>query len=553
MRTQHRTAKNMNLTDIALRLLHSLRLGWQNFSTNRHRLGKLQSSNAEVSSAFANKHKKSRILIFAISLIFGFGVSQVYAAFPPANTTALDSTQLVTVGHQREFRGVWVATVANIDWPSKPGLPVQQQQAELISILDRMQSLNLNALVLQVRPAGDAFYASSIEPWSGWLTGTQGVAPSPYYDPLEFAVNEAHKRNIELHAWFNPYRAKSPGRGNLTPNHMANQFPQYAYQYGDLLWMDPGAKEVQDRTYSVIMDVVRRYDVDGIHLDDYFYPYPKDGISFPDSRTYSAYKAAGGTMSLGDWRRENVNSLMRRLDQGIRSEKPNVKFGISPFGIYRPGQPAGIVGLDQYNDIYADAKKWLQEGWVDYLAPQLYWRIDPPQQSYPALLNWWTQQNIKGRHIYAGNYLSKLDGGSWSINEFKRQVDISRKFAPQNSLGNIFFSYKVFKENRLGVNEAFRSALYPSPALPPTMPWLDATAPQPPSGITINNDVVAWQPSVDGDIRSWTVYMQAGNTWKLLRVLPASANAARLQRGSYAIAAVDKMANESQGVLVSIQ
>ncbi|MBD2039997.1 glycoside hydrolase family 10 protein [Microcoleus sp. FACHB-672] len=542
----------MNLMAIIVRVLSRLRLAVSNFSAKEQK-----SSRAAESPPSAGKaiRQKSKLLIFVLSLLFGLSVTQVYAAYPPRRVVQQSQTpsEMVTVGHTREFRGVWTATVANIDWPSKPGMPVEQQKAELLSILNRMQALNLNALVLQVRPAGDALYASQLEPWSYWLTGTQGKAPTPYYDPLEFAIAESHKRNIELHAWFNPYRAKTPDKFSLAGNHMAKVYPQYAYQYGDLLWMDPGAKPVQDRTYDVIMDVVRRYDVDGIHLDDYFYPYPKSGISFPDSRTYGAYKAAGGTFSLADWRRDNVNQLMQRLAKGIRAEKPHVKFGISPFGIYRPGQPAGIVGLDQYNELYADAKKWLEEGWVDYLAPQLYWRIDPPQQSYPALLTWWTQHNPKRRHIYAGNYLSQLNGGSWTVSEFKRQVEITRKMAPQLSLGNIFFSMKVFKENRLGVNEAFRSALYPSPALPPAMPWLDNEPPAPPSGITVTSNYVTWDKPAANDVRSWTLYTKAGNTWKLLRVIPSSITAFKVERGTYALSAVDDTANESQAVVVSIR
>lgn len=472
--------------------------------------------------------------------------------FPPQMENRVQ--KLVSVNHQREFRGVWVASVANIDWPSDRNLSVAEQKAELIDILDRMQSLNLNALILQIRPNGDAFYASEIEPWSGWLTGTQGLAPSPYYDPLEFAIAESHKRNIELHAWFNPFRAKMPGEQYpLAANHMASVYPQYAYQYGEHLWMDPGAKEVQDRAYNVIMDVVRRYDVDGIHIDDYFYPYPKDGIRFPDNATYSAYQASGGTLSLSDWRRENVNQTIERIWTGIKQEKPYVKFGISPFGIYRPGKAQGIVGFDQYEGLYADVLKWVDEGWLDYLAPQLYWRIDPPQQSYPVLLNWWSQNNPLRRHIYAGNYLSQLDGSAWPISEFERQVEISRQEAEKLSLGNIFFSMKVFKENRLGINDRFKTSLYASQVLPPAMPWLDAVPPTPPINVSASANAIAWTAANANDIRYWTVYRQNGNQWQLVKVLNSSTNSiAGLQPGTYAVCAVDRMANESAGVVVSL-
>ena len=547
----------MNLTALIFRIFSQFRLVGGNWaaSVRQRRSHPPEAAAASPTVDYHTNRKKGKILAFGLSLLFGLAVTQIYAAFPPAGVAQQTgpASQLASVGHTREFRGVWVATVANIDWPSKRGVPVAQQKAELIRILDQMEALNLNALVLQVRPAGDAFYNSQLEPWSAWLTGSQGKSPEPFYDPLQFAIEESHKRNIELHAWFNPYRAQAKQQFRLAGNHMAEQYPEYAYEYGDLLWMDPGAKVVQDKTYEVIMDVVRRYDVDGIHLDDYFYPYPEAGIEFPDSKTYSAYRAAGGSLSRGDWRRDNVNRLMKRLSEGIRAAKPYVKFGISPFGIYRPGQPAGIVGLDQYSELYADAKKWLVEGWVDYMAPQLYWRIDPPQQSYPALLNWWTQNNPQGRHIYAGNYLSQLNGESWPISEFKRQVEISRRKADALSLGNIFFSMKVFKENRLGVNDVFKASIYPRPALPPAMPWLDAQPPAPPTGVTASAGTIAWDPAVSDDIRSWTVYKRTGNSWALLGIVPAGTAGAKVGPGTYAVSAVDRIANESQGVVVSVQ
>ena len=472
------------------------------------------------------------------------------AANVPQNQRA---TRLDNVNHQREFRGVWVASVVNIDWPSKPNLSVAQQKFELLAILSRMEELNLNALVLQIRPNGDAFYASQIEPWSGWLTGAQGVPPDPYYDPLQYAIEECHKRNIELHAWFNPYRARlARQQSPFAPNHMAVVYPQYAYRYGDLIWMDPGAKEVQDRTYQVIMDVVQRYDIDGIHLDDYFYPYPKSGIDFPDSQTYAAYRASGGTLSLSNWRRQNVDQMIKRIAEGIKATKPYVKFGISPFGIYRPGKAPGIVGMDQYEDLYADVKLWMERGWVDYLAPQLYWRIDPPQQSYPVLLNWWLRHNPQQRHIYAGNYLSQLDNG-WPISELERQVKISRQNAQYLSLGNIFFSMKMFRDNRQGVNEIFKSGLYSKPALVPAMTWLDNEPPQPPTDVTVSYDTVSWSPSLSEDIRSWTVYQQRGNSWELMDILNAETTAVRLPPGTYAIKAVDRMANESVEQVVAVQ
>ncbi|WP_434222691.1 glycoside hydrolase family 10 protein [Limnospira platensis CENA597] len=479
-----------------------------------------------------------------------FELSQI--PLPKPVETASNSPQANQPTHQREFRGVWVASVVNIDWPSASNLSVAQQKFELLAILNRMQELNLNALVLQIRPTGDAFYQSQLEPWSTWLTGRQGEAPNPFYDPLQFAIEESHKRNIELHAWFNPYRARMGSeRGPFAPNHMAAVYPQYAYRYGDLVWMDPGAKEVQDRTYNVIMDVVRRYDIDAVHLDDYFYPYPKPGIPFPDGQTYNAYRAAGGNLSLADWRRNNVNQMIFRLYQGIKEVKPYVKFGISPFGIYRPGKAPGIVGMDQYEAIFADVKLWMDRGWLDYLSPQLYWRIDPPQQSYPVLLDWWVRNNPFQRHIYTGNFLSQLANG-WPVSEFQRQVQISRQKANQLSLGNIFFSMKMFRDNQSGVNEVFKSSVYPTPALPPSMPWLDNEPPQPPTGLQAASGMISWNPSPDNDIRSWALYQQFTNGWQLVRVIDRNTTAVSVSPGTYALRAVDRMANESSEAIVNV-
>ena len=459
-----------------------------------------------------------------------------------------------TVSHKREFRGVWVVTAWNIDWPSKRELSVEQQQGELIQILDRMQALNLNALVLQVRPAGDAFYASQLEPWSELLTGTPGKAPEPFYDPLEFAIAQSHKRNIELHAWFNPYRAGTSAQKfpSVSP-HIAVTNPEYVYKYGSDFWMDPGAKVVQDLTYNVILDVVRRYDVDAIHLDDYFYPYPQSGQIFPDEKTYKNYQASGGKLILGDWRRDNVNQLIQRLSTGIRATKSHVKFGISPFGIYRPGQPTQIKGLDQYEQLYADPKKWLEEGWLDYIAPQLYWRIDPPDQSYPVLLKWWTDNNPKRRHIYPGNRLAGLDGKDWTISEYQRQIEITRNLSSQLSLGNIFYNMKVFNENRLGVVDSFKASIYGEPALVPTRSWFESVVPPIPSGARGKQGKITWKTASNDTIRSWTLYKQNADTWKLIQVIEATKTAATVEPGIYALCAVDHLANESAGVVVSVK
>ncbi|TAE05392.1 MAG: hypothetical protein EAZ96_05685 [Oscillatoriales cyanobacterium] len=469
---------------------------------------------------------------------------------PPALPT-------VQVSHQREFRAAWVTTVWNIDWPSSAKLSTEQQKNELLKILDRLADMNFNAVILQIRPAGDALYASELEPWSAWLTGTQGKPPQPYYDPLEFAIIESHKRNIEVHAWLNPYRAKVSSKTPATVSpHISVTNPECVYAWGDQLWMDPGIATVQDRTYKVIIDVVKRYDIDGIHFDDYFYPYPIAGKEFPDSKTYNNYRSQGGKLSLGDWRRENVNSLIKRVAEGIKSTKSHVKFGISPFGIYRPGQPPGSRGLDTYEALYADSKKWLELGWVDYLTPQLYWRIDETAQSYPMLLNWWVANNPKQKHIYAGNNLGLLDGNKWTVAEINKQIQITRNLDEKLALGNIFFSMKSFTDNRQQIYDSLKATTYANLALVPAMPWLKGTPPPTPTGIEVkkvaNSSVLSWNNLAGNNICSWTIYQKNGNSWKLMRILNAETAEIAIQPGTYALCAVSRMAVESAGVVVVI-
>jgi uncharacterized lipoprotein YddW (UPF0748 family) len=365
----------------------------------------------------------------------------------------------------REFRGVWVATVANIDWPTKPGLTAERQKAELIGILDQCKSLNLNAVVFQIRPMCDALYESDLEPWSGFLTGTQGKSPG--YDPLNYAVEEAHKRGLELHAWFNPYRAWSPSaKGDPAANHLVKTRPDLAKKYGKHFWLNPTHPEVQKHSLDVVLDVVRRYDLDGIHMDDYFYPYPeldenKKEIPFPDDDTWQSYRMGGGTLARDDWRRDAVNQFVKTLYAETHKLKPWVKVGISPFGIWRPGHPATIKGFDQYGKLYADAKLWLNEGWVDYFTPQLYWEIDKPDQSYPVLLDWWAKENTKKRHLWIGNSASRH-----SPAELIRQIEITRKSG--TATGNVFFSMKAFS----GAKADALKGRYAERAAVPDSPWL---------------------------------------------------------------------------------
>lgn len=448
--------------------------------------------------------------------------------------SAARPSALVLPALPREFRAAWVATVANIDWPSKPGLPVAQQKAELIAIMNKAVDLNLNAIVFQVRPACDALYKSEYEPWSEYLTGAMGRAPESKFDPLEFAIHEAHLRGLELHAWFNPYRAHhSTGHSPICSDHISVKHPDVVKSYGKDLWLDPGEPEVQAHSLKVIMDVVKRYDVDGVHLDDYFYPYKvKDiagnNIDFPDEHSYQRYLSKGGALGREDWRRENVNSFIERLYKSIKAKKKWVKFGISPFGIWRPGNPKQIQGYDQYNMLYADAKKWLNNGWVDYWTPQLYWKIDPPAQSYPVLLKWWVEQNTQQRNLWPGNYTSRVsDSGSaaWPASEIVRQIEKTRD--QPGATGNVHFSMKALLRNSGGLADALKSSVYAAPALVPASPWLsDEKVHEPTLHVKADGDIIRakWKSSKDDHpwlwavcthTSSWATRVYPGNTMEL--------------------------------------
>jgi len=360
------------------------------------------------------------------------------------------------LGDTKEFRGAWVASVYNLDWPSKPGLDAARQQAELRAILDRARSLGLNAILLQVRPAGDALYASKIEPWSAFLTGAQGAEPS--YDPLAFAVKEAHARGIELHAWFNPFRAATNGKGSFAKNHISRVRPEWVRPHGSLLWLDPGVPEARDYVLRVVLDVVKRYDIDGVHIDDYFYPYPAKGISdFADGASWKTYGVASG-MSKADWRRDNINRFVETLYKSVKAEKPAVKVGISPFGIWRPGVPATTEAqLDAYDMLYCDAKLWLERGWCDYLSPQLYWSIEPAKQSFPVLLDWWRAQSKAGRPVWPGIATERI-GAKRPASEIANQIAITRRGTDRP--GHIHWNMKALMQDRGGIGGVLRREVY---------------------------------------------------------------------------------------------
>jgi uncharacterized lipoprotein YddW (UPF0748 family) len=495
---------------------------------------------------------------------------------------------------EREFRGVWVAAVANIDWPSRPGLPVDSQKAELVRILDRSKQLGLNAVILHVRPAGDALYDSKLEPWSEFLTGVQGQAPEPFYDPLEFAVREAHTRGLELHAWFNPYRARHPAaRTELAANHIARTHPDLVKPYGSFLWMDPGEDVVRDRTVEVIVDVTRRYDVDGVHIDDYFYPYRERGpdgreIDFPDSVSFAKYRAAGGTLGRSDWRRNNVDRFVTQMYQAVKRVKPWVKVGISPIGSWRPGVAGPqIRGFDAYESIFADARKWFAEGDLDYFVPQIYYPIARTDVSFPIMLDWWAKQNPKGRGLYAGLIPGNVSATNWLSDEIIGQIYITR--AHDGAHGHVHFSMRSLMPNGAtpavpfadtvaqarrdsitavrGRTQARRDTMtnkmmretYARPALIPAMPWLDAQAPAAPTATLKqlgNRTSVAITPARGEAAYLWVVQSKwTSGAWHT-EIVPSNQNdwtvtAPAANAGAPVevwVSAVDRVGNQSRAV-----
>jgi uncharacterized lipoprotein YddW (UPF0748 family) len=419
---------------------------------------------------------------------------------------------------QREFRGLWVATVENIDWPSQRGLDPARQKQEMLALLDRAAALRFNVVVLQIRAGCDAFYESKIEPWSEYLTGRMGQGPAPPYDPLQFAVAEAHKRGLQLHAWFNPYRARLPNpKTPAATNHVSVKHPEWVRTYGKYLWLDPGEQGTRDYSLSVVVDVVRRYDIDGVHFDDYFYPYPEkaDGqeINFPDEVPWRRYLEQGGRLTRADWRRENVNRFVQAVYQAIKKEKPWVQFGISPFGIWRPSHPAQITGLDSYDKLYCDARTWLDKGWLDYCAPQLYWPVDDHPHSFPVLLQWWASQNTRQRTLLAGMKVNGWKKVPDEAKEAAREIELTRR--QEGASGEILWHARPLMTKTNRVAEALQHQIYAAPALVPALSWLGAEAPGKPllqAGWVAGELKLRWRSS-SGEVWQWVLQKKSGGHW----------------------------------------
>lgn len=459
----------------------------------------------------------------------------------------------------REFRGIWVATVDNIDWPSEPGLDPARQRDELLALLDQAAALRMNAVIFQVRPMADAVYESELEPASWYVSGEQGRGPG--YDVLSFAIEEAHRRGLELHAWFNPFRAGHPTmRGSYDSSHVSIQHPEWVVRYGEQLWIDPGSPEASAHSLAVFEDVVRRYDVDGVHMDDYFYPYPvvdATGIPvpFPDSTSRRMADEAGTTLALSDWRRANVDDFVERLYGMVKRVKPWVKVGISPFGIWRPGHPEGVTGFDQYDQIYADARLWLQEGWLDYFTPQIYWAVDSQGQPYGRLLDWWAGENTAARHLWPGNFTSRVipaGGASWGPDEIVRQVRLTREQA--GATGNVHFSMRALEPGP-GVDTVLASALYLDPALVPATGWLGGRAPGAPEARLRRlggRSILDLAPGGGGEPFLWHLRTLRGAEWSV-ELVPAWRRALELgprPPDAVVVSAVNRLGQEGPDVRV---
>ena len=459
----------------------------------------------------------------------------------------------------REFRGAWVATVANIDWPTKRELPVADQRAEMLAMVESLRETGFNAVVLQVRPACDAIYPSTLEPWSEFVTGESGKAPVPAWDPLAEWIMACHSRGMELHAWVNPFRARHfDSKLPDAPNHISRTQPQWVKSYDRYLWLDPGEPGARDHAMAVFKDLLTRYDVDGLHIDDYFYPYPKGDEPFPDSASFDSYRASGGTLARDDWRRDNINRFVKLMYETAHQAKPGIKVGISPFGIWRPGNPADIKGFDAYAKLYADAKLWLNEGWMDYCSPQLYWKRDAKEQAFVSLLGWWRGQNVRDRALWPGLYSSRLlpsespQKTGWTSDEIVGQLrDISNGL-PTTPPGAIHFSAKAILGNAGGLRDALRAGPYASQAVMPAMSWLDAVPPPVPELVADESAAgggveLTWSVKEGSEtVARWVVAARSGGAWSW-RCAGADERAADIGVGADAVAvwAQDRAGNLS--------
>ena len=475
---------------------------------------------------------------------------------------------LTSAQTKREFRGAWVATVANIDWPSRNNLSTEEQIREMYVMFMKLRDSGINAVLFQVRTECDALYKSNYEPWSFHLTGKQGKEPEPFYDPLQKAVEIAHELNMELHAWFNPYRAvRVDGEYELAENHVAKLHPEWLLQFEKMKILNPGLPEVHEFILNIMKDVLTRYDIDGIHFDDYFYPYsPK--VSTEDADAFAKYNR--GFTNIDDWRRDNINMLMKEIYSVIKSTKPHVKFGISPFGIVK-NEFAGTNGFQSYDILYCDPLSWINGKYVDYINPQLYWEMDHKTAPYSKLLPWWAEVSGE-RHLYIGHFSSRMAAKDYkgNKNELFDQIELNR--STPNVDGSVFFSAKSISMNWSGFADKLKEKYYSHIALPPAMEWLDSIPPMPPANLTVSQSdkfvTVNWDlPELadDGELPSYyAVYrflsdeeINVNNSSKIIYLTYPGETIfldylEELNEGTYfyVVTSLDRLHNESNSVLV---
>jgi uncharacterized lipoprotein YddW (UPF0748 family) len=473
----------------------------------------------------------------------------------PSEMLSIPMAPLVEVSVPREFRGLWVATVANLDFPSRPNLPAPEMRRELDRLVNQADTLGFNALVFQVRPEGDALYKSKLEPWSRFLSGKQGRDPG--LDPLQYLIEVAHGQGIEVHAWFNPYRALSSKGAAVADNHISKWASKATRPWGPVLWLDPGVPEVREHAVKVVRDVLDSYAIDGIHLDDYFYPYPEGKRSFPDDPSFRDYRDKGGSLSREAWRRENVDTLVQGLSKLIQQDHPSVEFGISPFGIYRPGQPAGVKGLDQVAQLNADPLKWYDAGWVDYLAPQLYWTTQHERQRYDVLLDWWDKKSVPERPLLVGMDITKVGKDPrWSLEEVRTQVRLSRE--QDQTAGQIWFRADPILRNHAGLGDLV-TELYKEPALPTLLARAKAAPVAPPllsidppgvgGGEMVGVRVELPQPE---DARAVVLYRETKGRFVVNRIVGPSTDRFQLTPGVWAVSVVNRVGAESMGARITV-
>jgi len=473
---------------------------------------------------------------------------------------------------KREMRAAWIATVENIDWPSAKGLSTEQQKAEMIEMLDQVKAYHMNTVVFQVRPDADAFYKSSLEPWSEWLSGKQGVAPDPYYDPLEFTIAECHKRGLDVHVWLNPYRAiQNVDKTVAAADHVTNTHPEWFLTYGSKKYFDPGIPEVRNHVSRVVSDLVRRYDIDAIHFDDYFYPYRIAKLEFPDEKSFATYPNGFAADKKDDWRRNNVDLIIKQLHDSIKSIKPSVEFGISPFGVWKnnttdPAGSATKAGVTNYDDLYADILLWQKEGWIDYVTPQIYWYIGKTVADYAILADWWSR-NSYGCQLYVGQapYLlsEKSRDKSWQTSdEIVNQIKLNRSYSSIG--GSMFFSAKFLKINPLGLKENLQKEMFKYPALTAPNPRIERVLPETPGKALISKKNKSYELNWDkgANNRMFVIYKiskksklnveDPANIWKVTSdqsVVVEKSKKTKTSKYIYAVTAISSTHHESAPVI----